>query len=108
MRYWRCLPTSARGSRSHRATKVFAQPAKHFRKFELNSRERGDGPETDSRGSACGLLTHFLSLSSWEREISEMREVAFAVQLAVAGFGTLDWLFFHGHNTAFLLHLIGR
>jgi hypothetical protein len=37
-----------------------------------------------------------------------MREVAFAVQLALAGFGALDWLFFHGHNTAFLLHLIGR
>jgi hypothetical protein len=37
-----------------------------------------------------------------------MREVAFAVQLALAGFGALDWLFFHGHTTAYLLHLIGR
>jgi hypothetical protein len=36
-----------------------------------------------------------------------MREVVFAVQVAVAGFGLVDWLFFHGSNTAFLLHLVG-
>ena len=36
-----------------------------------------------------------------------MREVAFAVQVAVAGFGAVDWLIFHGHNTAFILHLLG-
>jgi len=30
-----------------------------------------------------------------------------AVQVAMAGFGAVDWLLFHGHNTAFILHLMG-
>ena len=36
-----------------------------------------------------------------------MQGIAFAVQAAVAGFGALDWLLFHGHNTAVVLSFIG-
>ncbi len=36
-----------------------------------------------------------------------MQGIAFAVQAFVAGFGALDYLFFHGHNVATVLRLIG-
>jgi hypothetical protein len=32
-----------------------------------------------------------------------MQGMVFAVQAFVAGFGALDWFFFHGHNTAVVL-----
>jgi hypothetical protein len=36
-----------------------------------------------------------------------MQGMAFAIQAFVAGFGALDYLLFHGHNTSTILHLIG-
>ena len=36
-----------------------------------------------------------------------MQGIFFAVQAATAGFGTLDWFFFHGQNTAAILRFLG-
>jgi len=36
-----------------------------------------------------------------------MQGMAFAVQAFVAGCGVLDFLLFHGHNTAALLRFLG-
>jgi hypothetical protein len=36
-----------------------------------------------------------------------MQGMAFAVQAFVAGFGALDYLFFHGHNVAAVLRFFG-
>ena len=36
-----------------------------------------------------------------------MQGIAFAVQTFIAGLGALDWLLFHGHNTAAVLKFFG-
>jgi hypothetical protein len=35
-----------------------------------------------------------------------MQGIGFAIQAFVGGFGALDWLLFHGHNTAIILKFI--